>query len=158
MGSSNPAQREAFGQCGARAATFACALRLGHAGKHTDPSGVQWGDDAVPRSGQAALWARPQNTDQPRGQAPTETGRRLATFPRALRDGHATEELRIVLDEYEGHTYLGLRIWVEGKDGQWWPSRRGLTIRPAELVDAIKALVGAARELGLLPAARGSQS
>ena len=41
---------------------------------------------------------------------PSPTGELLASFTRPSREGQDCE-LRLVLDEYEGHPYLSLRVW-----------------------------------------------
>ncbi len=65
---------------------------------------------------------------------------RLATIERE-RDG---EQLRVSLDEFvddrgTAHHYISARIWYQ-KDGQWCPTKKGLTIRQREIVDFGKAL------------------
>lgn len=88
----------------------------------------------------------------PRAGPSEETGKRLATLPR--NDG--AEEVRISLDEFNGHKYISLRLWFTDDRGNWWPTKKGVTIRPRELAEVLKALKGAAAQLG--PAAGGSQS
>jgi hypothetical protein len=74
------------------------------------------------------------------GQPPPETGRRLATIPRPKDD----EEIRINWCEYEGHPYLGVRIWRRGDDGNLWPDKhRGFSIRLHELPDVAEAIAEA---------------
>ena len=77
------------------------------------------------------MWRHPESA-----APPAETGQRLATFPR---DRGATE-LRINLDRFEGHEYLSLRIWSRDRDGSFWPTKRGVSVRIHELADLVAAL------------------
>jgi len=38
--------------------------------------------------------------------------------------------LRVTLGEYKGAQVLHVRVWVQGENGRWHPTRRGLTMRP----------------------------
>ncbi len=93
----------------------------------------------------------PQQGGAPEEQreAPRESGKRLATFPRRGGPTRPPEELRITLDTFEGHAFVGLRLWAQGSDGNFYPSRKGVSVRVGELVGVIKALCAGARELGL---------
>lgn len=90
------------------------------------------------------MWVNPKYKDQV--QAPTappqEQGARLATFPRG-----PGVELRVCLDAYEGHDYLTLRVWEQGRhDGEWWPTRKGVSVRLSEAQPLAAVLAEAARE------------
>jgi hypothetical protein len=78
-------------------------------------------------------------------QPPLERGRRLAAFRRGR---HGEEELRVTLDEYEGHPYVAIRLWVEGDDGVWYPSRKGTSVRLAEAGELSDVLAAVAKEYG----------
>lgn len=81
------------------------------------------------------------------GSPPAETGQRLAAFPRKGARGEETE-LRVSIDEYEGHRYIGLRVWRRDFHGQWWPTQKGLSVRRAELAGVIEALQEGHADLG----------
>jgi hypothetical protein len=89
--------------------------------------------------------------------SPRESGKRIATFPRSGRPGKPTEEQRWTVDTFEGHPYIGGRIWTQGSDGCFYPTQKGITVRRGELLQLIRALCGAAREMGvdLHPKAEG---
>ena len=73
---------------------------------------------------------------------PEQKGRLLVAIPR--RSGEAEQELRIALDEYEGHPYLALRLWQLDPEGGWWPVKgRGISVRIGELAEVLDALQGA---------------
>jgi hypothetical protein len=76
----------------------------------------------------------------------------LLECPRGPRNDPGAEVVRWELGRYEGHPYIQGRAWFRGQDGAMHPTRRGVTLRAGELVNAIKALCGAARSMGLLPA------
>jgi hypothetical protein len=77
---------------------------------------------------------------------PVESGTRLATIDRG-----PDEQLRIVWAEYDGHPYVGIRLWTADRLGRWWPDRtRGLSVRIRELgqvAEAIAAAIDRAEEL-----------
>ena len=73
---------------------------------------------------------------------PAPTGTLLATFPRPSREGQDCE-LRLVLDEYQGHPYLSLRVWQKDQAGAFWPTRRGVSVRMGEAEGVAEALVQA---------------
>src|ERR671916_350233 len=53
---------------------------------------------------------------------PSPTGSLLAAFPRKGPDG-GEQELRVVLDSYEGHDYIAVRLWQRDQAGAGGPSR-----------------------------------
>ncbi len=81
------------------------------------------------------------------GNAPQDTGIRLATFPRP--EG----ELRFTWNTYEDKHYLRFQLWSKGDDGAFWPVKgQGFTIKVKELPDLAegvqKALDMALKETG----------
>jgi hypothetical protein len=75
--------------------------------------------------------------------APEPDGEILARFPRKNIGGPA-QELRVVLDHYEGHAYLAVRVWQEGDGGVWWPVKgKGVSIRLSECEGMAEALLRA---------------
>jgi hypothetical protein len=100
------------------------------------------------------MWRNPKFRDQVvQPQAPAESGRRLATFPRG--DG---VEMRVNLAEYQGRPYVALRLWERDQGGTWWPCKgKGCSIRISEasgLAEALKSVAEA--EAGPQPA-RGAR-
>lgn len=64
---------------------------------------------------------------------------RLATLPRG------DDELRVGLDEFvspEGKVsrYVSVRLWFVDGEGAWRPTRKGITVRRAELAEVRDAL------------------
>jgi hypothetical protein len=93
---------------------------------------------------------------EPPGQAtagaptgpPAPTGTLLAAFPRKGPDG-VEQELRIVLDAYEGRDYIAVRVWQRDASGAWWPLRgKGLSVRLGEAQGVISALQQAIHLVG----------
>lgn len=87
----------------------------------------------------------------------------LAALPRpAYRDGGSDEELRVCLSEYNGKPYAQIRIWyADAATGTYKPTKRGTSIRPSEIREAVAALQEAMRRLEAAderPAARGSMN
>jgi hypothetical protein len=90
------------------------------------------------------MWINPKYRDQvEQRQPPADTGRRLATFDR----GQGVE-MRATLTEYEGNPYISLRVWEANRDGEWWPTRRGCSVRISEAAELAEALADVA---GLSP-------
>jgi len=85
-------------------------------------------------------------------RAPVETGKRLATVQR-----DENTELRVVWDEYEGKPYLALRIW-ERRDGAWYPTQKGVTVRLRELPSVADGIAAALDEAERYTAQRGHQA
>ena len=51
------------------------------------------------------------------------------------------QELRVVLDEYQGHPYVSVRLWQAGQDGAFWPLKgKGVSIRLSECEGVAAAL------------------
>lgn len=96
------------------------------------------------------MWRNPNHgasqTEAPRPSAPAETGRRLATMPRSTRGG-PEQELRVSLDEYQGHPYISIRLWQQdGRSGAWWPLKdKGISVRLREADDVAEAIKLAVR-------------
>lgn len=44
---------------------------------------------------------------------------------------NALEQIQIAVKEYQGHTYVDLRLFFLGDDEQWHPTKKGLTVSPA---------------------------
>ena len=92
--------------------------------------------------GKQALPATEAATVEP----PKEQGEKLASFPRTNRDG-AEEELRLVLDQFNGNDFISLRVWTQDRtSGAWWPSKRGCSIRLGE-IDGIRDGLAQAQRL-----------
>lgn len=58
---------------------------------------------------------------------------------------NSRERLRITMDQYKGHEYIGIRIWFVVEDGQYQPSRSGVTLKPSLISQLVQALELAAR-------------
>jgi hypothetical protein len=86
------------------------------------------------------MWTKP-GYGPSKPAAPEERGLRIACFERG--DG---EQLRVTLEEYEGHRFVSLRVWAR-ENSQWWPSKKGCSIRRKELRGMIEALQRAEADL-----------
>lgn len=62
----------------------------------------------------------------------------LLTIPR-----HNREELRVSLDEYQGHQFLSLRQFYDAGGGDMRPGRRGCTV-PLWALEALHDAIGQA--------------
>jgi hypothetical protein len=63
------------------------------------------------------------------------------------------ERVRIALDEYNGFSYLDLRVVVQGENGSDRPTKQGCTIRPDRIHEFLRLIQHAkdeAERLGLV--------
>jgi hypothetical protein len=59
-------------------------------------------------------------------------------------DRSATEQVQVSLSKYKGKTYVDLRIYYRASDGEYRPTKKGITVSPAqlpELGEAIRKLI-----------------
>src|SRR4051794_14365723 len=99
------------------------------------------------------MWRNPKYypdagpAEQPAPPAPT--GELLAAFPRRGPEG-VDQELRVVLDEYQGHRYLAIRLWQRNsRTCGWWPLKgRGVSVRLSEAEGVAEALTRALQGAG----------
>ena len=55
-----------------------------------------------------------------------------------------TEVLRVSTEEYKGRKYVDVRIYFENDEGEWKPTKKGVTIQP-DKVDAFIELIKKAK-------------
>lgn len=53
---------------------------------------------------------------------------------------NSREEIRVSMDEYQGHQLVSLRVWFEADDGEMRPSKKGLAFRVDLLPQVAAAL------------------
>jgi len=54
---------------------------------------------------------------------------------------NATERIRVSTESYKGRDYLDIRIYYQDNEGEWKPTRKGVTVSPEkaeEFSDLIK--------------------
>jgi Transcriptional Coactivator p15 (PC4) len=51
------------------------------------------------------------------------------------------ERLRVELREHRGRVYVDFRNWFLAPDNEWRPSAKGLTLRPEQIPEVVRALV-----------------
>ena len=103
------------------------------------------------------MWRNPNHTQPETSSPPEPSGRLIAASERPGRGRGPDTELRTTLDAYQGHPYLSLRVWSRGADGQWFPTRKGVSVRLGEVEDVAAALVEGAR-LAHAPAVRPART
>jgi Transcriptional Coactivator p15 (PC4) len=90
------------------------------------------------------MWVSPNHPNPPRqhqAEPPQDSGERLAVYPRGK-----DQEMRISLSEYNGNPYVSMRLWERGRDGAWWPTRKGCSIRLGECADVAAVLQSVAAD------------
>ena len=73
-------------------------------------------------------------------------------YPFRIRRG-ATVEIRLFLREHRGHEHVDIRMWWGTDDGEWMPSRKGVTVPPRpwpEFFEAVVDLDHALRAAGVV--------
>ena len=73
--------------------------------------------------------------------APEPSGELVAAFARPGFRGGPDGELRVSVDEYQGHSFISLRLWERGTDGEWWPTKKGISVRLGEAEGVADALM-----------------
>lgn len=58
-----------------------------------------------------------------------------------------TEVIRISTEEFKGRTYIDVRIYFEDNEGEWKPTKKGVTINPDKLEQVIDLLREAQQKL-----------
>ena len=93
------------------------------------------------------MWRNPNHPapDQPPRADPEPQGRELATFERPGGRWGPPTELRARLDIYEGHEFINLRVWMQGPDRGWYPTRKGVSVKLREAQGLAEALLEAVR-------------
>jgi hypothetical protein len=56
-----------------------------------------------------------------------------------------TEVLRVSTEEYKGRKYIDVRIYFENDEGEWKPTKKGVTIQPDRLDDFLDLIKKAAK-------------
>ena len=59
-------------------------------------------------------------------------------------DKSSTEQVQVSLSNYKGKTYVDLRIYYKASDGEYRPTKKGITMSPdvlPELGEAIRKLI-----------------
>jgi hypothetical protein len=56
-----------------------------------------------------------------------------------------TEVVRVSTEEFKGRKYLDIRIYFENDEGEWKPTKKGVTIAP-DKVDTFIELIRKAKE------------
>ena len=59
-------------------------------------------------------------------------------------DRSSTEQVQVSLSKYKGKTYVDLRIYYRASDGEYRPTKKGITMSPdllPELGEAVRKLI-----------------
>ena len=56
-----------------------------------------------------------------------------------------TEVVRVSVEEYKGRKYVDVRIYFENDEGEWKPTKKGVTIQP-DKIDLFMDLMRQAKE------------
>jgi hypothetical protein len=69
-----------------------------------------------------------------------------------------TEEVRISLTSYRGHDLVDIRVFYQDEQGEWRPTKRGVSLSVDSFAELRDAVVKAEEMLSALPAGGKSSS
>jgi Transcriptional Coactivator p15 (PC4) len=69
-----------------------------------------------------------------------------------------TEEVRVSLTSYRGHDLVDIRVFFQDEQGEWRPTKRGVSLSIDSFAELREAVVKAEEMLNALPAAGKSSS
>jgi Transcriptional Coactivator p15 (PC4) len=67
-----------------------------------------------------------------------------------------TEEVRISLTSYRGHDLVDIRVFFQDEQGEWRPTKRGVSLSVDSFAELREAVVKAEEMLNTLPSASKS--
>ncbi len=53
---------------------------------------------------------------------------------------NSTEKLRVTISEYKGYTFLDVRVYYEDDQGEYKPTKKGLTLKKEDIEPLIRLL------------------
>lgn len=56
-----------------------------------------------------------------------------------------TEKINVSLNEYKGFKYVDIRLYFQDEEGDWHPTKKGITVSPNK-VDALIGLLNKAKQ------------
>jgi hypothetical protein len=67
-----------------------------------------------------------------------------------------TEEVRVSLTSYRGHDLVDIRVFFQDEQGEWRPTKRGVSLSVDSFAELRDAVAKAEEMLNALPAAKSS--
>ena len=67
-----------------------------------------------------------------------------------------TEEVRVSLTSYRGYDLVDIRVFFQDEQGEWRPTKRGVSLSIDSVAELREAIVKAEERLNELPATRKS--
>ncbi len=58
-----------------------------------------------------------------------------------------TEVMRVSTEEYKGRKYVDVRIYFENNEGEWKPTKKGVTIQPEKVEEFLELIKKAGESL-----------
>jgi len=53
---------------------------------------------------------------------------------------NSTEKIKVSVSEYKGYTFLDIRVYYEDDQGEWKPTKKGITVSKDNIDPIIKLL------------------
>jgi hypothetical protein len=67
-----------------------------------------------------------------------------------------TEEVRVSLTSYRGHDLVDIRVFFQDEQGEWRPTKRGVSLSVDSFAELREAVVKAEEMLNALPSAKSA--
>ena len=61
---------------------------------------------------------------------------------------NSQQKIRISIELYNNHHYVDVRVYYRNENGEWHPTKKGITLNDETIDPVIKALRKARRKLG----------
>ena len=61
---------------------------------------------------------------------------------------NSQQKIRISIEVYNTHHYVDVRVYYRNENGEWHPTKKGITLNDETIDPVIKALRKARRKLG----------
>lgn len=59
-----------------------------------------------------------------------------------------TEKIVVGMNEYKGFKYVDIRLYFQDEEGNWHPTKKGITISPGK-VEVLIGLLNKAKQMGV---------
>ncbi len=60
---------------------------------------------------------------------------------------NSTERIRVSIAEYKGYTFLDVRVYYEDDNGEWRPTKKGITVSKDNIEPLVKLLTEGKKKL-----------
>jgi hypothetical protein len=62
---------------------------------------------------------------------------------------NSTEKIQVSTASYKGHNFIDVRVYYEDDNGEWRPTKKGITIAPEKVDDLVNLIKKAKEAIGI---------